>query len=109
MTHFEINAEYLLPPGEHDAFELSDAIIEACRDIPDILGDPIIGSGAMPRLSVQVYATRQKGINAFADLTHTVLSSVMSALPAGTQTLSGTTSVDPVRGVLRAYLTKDHP
>lgn len=74
MTCFKFEAIYLLPPGEHDDFQLSGAIIDACRDLPGVIGDPIID--VSPPMCVEVYFSGEP-----SDAAETINEAILSGLP----------------------------
>lgn len=88
MTLFKFESIYLLPTDDHDVFQLSGAIIGACRDVPCILGDPIIDA-SWP-MSVQVYFKGEPSEAADA-----INKAILSAIPDGSSRVAWRVSGHP--------------
>lgn len=72
---FEFELVYVLPTGDHDAFELSDAVFEAGYD------DAIVGSGDPRLLAVELEVA---GDNAKAVILNAARA-ILKYLPDGTE------------------------
>ena len=72
---FEFEIIFSLPPGEHDPFFLSDAVIEAG------FGDAVIGTGNPKLLAVELEAPGEDAESAILNAAR----AIMSNLPAGTR------------------------
>jgi len=72
---FEFEIIFSLPPGEHDHFILSDAVIEAGFE------DALIGTGNPKLLAVEFVASGEDAESAILNAAR----AIMSNLPAGTR------------------------
>ena len=72
---FEFEIIFSLPPGEHDPFVLSDAVIEAGFE------DALIGTGNPKLLAVELEASGEDAESAILNAAR----AIMRNLPAGTQ------------------------